>query len=167
MKPHLVRLFILGHNPAHTLLRAVFIVAPSSYLIFNYVLLFSFLAGSSMEPTYKNNSIKLINLLKYKYTQPKRADVVAISIIAKEALYLKRILGLPGEQLAFKKGQLYINGKPHNEDYLFDTGDWNLKTVDIPQGYYFVAGDNRSVRQENVIYGLTPEKNLKGAMLFQ
>jgi len=120
-----------------------------------------------MEPTYKNNSIKIINKLKYKFTEPKREDVVVISISSGQTLYLKRILGLPGERLSFKKGKLFINGKSHNEPYIYDDGGWELNPLLIPEGYYFVAGDNRSVRQENVVYGLTKKEHLKGAMLFQ
>ena len=97
------------------------------------------------------------------------------------SFYIKRIIGLPGDKVRWENNILYINDEPYEEDYFekgwFGTSTTNpfdgifkyvdetgtIQTTDvIPDGYYFVLGDNRAVSQDSRGIGLVKEENIIG-----
>ena len=83
-----------------------------SFVVFKFVLLPIRVEGGSMLPTYQDRSVNFVNRLAYLFHEPRRGDVVAIGLLAGEhVMYMKRVVGLPGETVAFHKGHLYINGQ--------------------------------------------------------
>lgn len=124
-------------------------------------------------------------------SEPKRGDVVVFRYPRDESLdYIKRIIGLPGDHIAYYNKQLYINGKPIERDFIGQyTGPGQtfaneyvekLEGVDhemlllparpnnlqgeyiVPQGNYFVMGDNRDNSKDSRVWGPVPEENLLG-----
>ena len=139
-----IKIIALGRSPRRTLKRVV-VLALVSFLVFKFILLPVRLNGSSMEPTYHNGSINFIDTLRYRFREPRRGDIVAISLAGRRVMLLKRVLGLPGERLAFRDGTLIINGHPLPEPCLKSSGDWNMPEEKIGPDEFFVVGDNRQV----------------------
>ena len=122
--------------------------------------------GTSMVPTLKDNEILLLK--KYNHS-PKRFDIVVFDL-GKSRL-IKRVIGLPGENVEYKNDKLYINGKHIKETFTRNskTSDFKLEDLNykkIPEGYYFVMGDNRNNSTDSRIIGLVSEKHIKGITNF-
>lgn len=156
---------ILGEDYRATIRRAI-ILGIIALLVSRYVILPVRAGGSSMEPTVRDGTWHAANLLKYIGREPQRGDVVLISMAGMKALYLKRILGLPGETVSFLDGQLFINGLPQPEPYLAEHGNWRMPAVTVGTDTYFVAGDNRKVTLEEHTYGLVDRAKIKGGLWF-
>lgn len=116
--------------------------------------------GSSMNNTLFDKDIMILDKISYRFTSIKRFDIV---VIKKNNEYLiKRVIGLPGETVEFKDNKLYINDLEIKEEFdHMETEDYLLDTV-IPDGYYFVVGDNRSDSLDSRIIGLIKEEEIIG-----
>jgi len=111
------------------------------------------ISGNSMEPTLKEGDEALIDYDYYKLNKMDRGDIVLVkldekqSMIGKEILMVKRIIGLSGDKVEIKNGKVYVNDSELKEDYLSDntvTEPINETNWTIPEGKVFVLGDNRS-----------------------
>jgi len=136
---------LIGRNPKRTLVRIVVLVAVS-LVLFKFVLQPIRVQGGSMLPTCREGGIHFVNRLAYLFHEPRRGDVVAIRLLAGEhVMYMKRIVGLPGETVAFRQGRLYINGQPLNEPYVKLPGNWEHEPEQVGPDQYYVVGDNREM----------------------
>lgn len=100
---------------------------------------------SSMETTVMAGDRILVNRLSYLFHEPKRGDIVTfIYPDDGETLYLKRILGLPGETIEGKDGTVYIDGEPLDPDYTDEVSYDEFGPFQVPEGIYFMMGDNRN-----------------------
>lgn len=95
--------------------------------------------GTSMEPTLNSGQLAFAKKTWGSW-ELKRFDIV-ISVINGERL-VKRIVGMPGEVVEMKRGQLYVNGIPLREPYTQGEG-WNIRPAVIPPDKYLLIGDNR------------------------
>lgn len=115
-----------------------------AFLLKNYVVASALVPTGSMEQTVMTGSRIVINRLAYLYDLPQRGDIVSFYYPDDgETLYLKRVMGLPGEVIEGIDGKVYIDGKmildfTQNKFYE-DFGPYR-----IPEGCYFMMGDNRS-----------------------
>ena len=100
---------LIGRRPRHTLLRLVVLVL-ASIGVFGYCLLPVRTQGISMLPTYEPGSLKFVNALAYTWSPPRRGDIVAIRLADRRVVYLKRIIGLPTEQVRIDAGIVYADG---------------------------------------------------------
>ena len=89
----------------------VTLVAIVTYLIFSYLLIPLRIQGQSMEPTYRDGGFAFCWRPMYFLSSPKRFDIVAVRYAGRRVMLLKRIIGLPGETVEFRRGDLYINGR--------------------------------------------------------
>lgn len=121
--------------------------------------------GDSMVPTLEENQILLLNKLDYKLSDIERYDIVVIKVGKSEII--KRVIGLPGENIEYRNNTLYINGHEEKTDYNFDTDDFTLNSIcncdKIPQDKYLVLGDNRLVSSDSRIMGLIDKKDILGS----
>ena len=124
--------------------------------------------GDSMKDTLYNNDILVLSKLTKKYD---RFDVVVINY--KTTKLVKRIIGLPGENIKYDDNELYINGKKIKDVETIRTIDFSLEETygikKIPQGEYFVMGDNRgnSLDSRDIRVGLIKEEDIVGITTFR
>lgn len=100
----------------------------------------------SMIPVVQPGDRLIINRLSYLFCDPERGDIVMFANPDNEKKnYLKRIIGLPGEKLEIRAGLIYINDSenPLSEPYLNDLPNGDFGPYNIPEGCYFMLGDNR------------------------
>ncbi|NLE43780.1 MAG: signal peptidase I [Chloroflexi bacterium] len=118
--------------------------------------------GSSMEPNLHDGQYLVISKLTYWFQSPTRGDVVVFHPPTHmEEDYIKRIIGLPGETVEIRIGQVWIDGLPLVEPYITDlgsySGSWTLATDE-----YFVLGDNRRNSDDSHRWGVLPRDNIVG-----
>lgn len=132
--------------------------------------------GESMMPTLENGERMIVNIIGYKIGEPDRYDIVVFHAPEKKD-YIKRVIGLPGDHVAYKNDQLFINGEPQEEPYLESnknevsggtlTEDFTLEELTgekvIPEGYLFVMGDNRRNSTDSRLIGLVPMEEVIGS----
>jgi signal peptidase I len=164
-EPSLLTRVLIGRKPKRTLVRIVVLVVVS-FLVFKFVLLPVRVEGGSMLPTYKDKGVNFINRQAYLFHEPRRGDVVGIRLLAGgHIMYLKRIVGLPGETVAFHNGCLYIKGKLLDEPYVKLPGDWEREPEQDGPDQYYVVGDNRDMPWGDHIHGRATRDRIVGKVL--
>ena len=152
------------------------LLAASIFLVI-YIFLFRpfQVSGESMFPTYKNKEYILTNLIALRFEEPKKGDVIVFKAPTdSEKDFIKRVIGVPGDKVIVKGGNVYLNDKFLDESkYLKATvktyGGSFLKEgeiVMVPEGQYFVLGDNRPYSSDSREWGFVPEKSIIGESLF-
>ena len=107
--------------------------------------------SSSMEPTIMTGDMTITNGMAYLRREPERGDIITFKNEETEGeYYTKRIIGMPGENISFMNGQVYINGIVCKEAYIDPDIETNCdKEFSVPIGEYFVLGDNREVSADS------------------
>jgi signal peptidase I len=118
--------------------------------------------GSSMIPTLQNGEFVLVNRMAYRLGDTQRGDIIVFRSINEPNLDLiKRIIGLPGDDVLVQNGQVVVNGQALSEPYIAAppryTGEWK-----VPEGHLFVLGDNRNDSSDSHQWGLLPFENVIG-----
>lgn len=115
----------------------------------HYVIVNANVPTGSMLHTIEIGDRLIGNRLAYKTKSPQRGDIIMFQFPLDESqIYIKRLIGLPGEHIEIRDGKVYIDGNktPLKEDYLWE--EWVEMNddieYDIPEGYYFMMGDNRN-----------------------
>jgi signal peptidase I len=156
---------VIGRDPKRTLMRAVIWVG-LIVLSSQFVLLPIRLQGPSMLPTYTENGVNFVNCLAYLFHPPRRGDIVAVRLPAgKHVMYCKRIIALPGETIAFHRGEVVINGRVLDEPYVKLRGNWEREPERVGPDEYYVVGDNRSMDFVFHEQGLANRKRIVGKVL--
>jgi len=130
--------------------------------------------GSSMEPSLYHGQRLFVEKVTYHFREPSRGEVVVFRYPGDQRRkFIKRIIGLPGDEITIKNGLLYINGLRMDENYINGPtyGTYSAPTfgpVLVPKGHYFVLGDNRRNSDDSRYpdVGFVPRKNLLGRALF-
>jgi signal peptidase I len=146
--PGWLRIALIGRKPKRTLVRAtilaVFCFVFFKLFVFRVLVLPVRIEGNSMFPTYHDRGINFVNRLAYRHSDPQRGDVVGIRMAGPSIMLMKRIVGLPGETIAFEHGRLFVNGEPIAEPYLkHHSPAPYLEPVKLGPNEYYVIGDNR------------------------
>jgi signal peptidase I len=158
--------FLLGRNPRWTLVRALVLVSVVAVL-FKFILLPIRVSGHSMVPTHQDGQIKFIHRRAYQGDRtPQRGDVVAIRTSGTRVLFLKRVIALPGEEVAIIGGQVVINRRPLFEPYLNQpVAPWVWETRTLGPDEYLVIGDNRSMPRDAHAFGVVRRERIVGKAL--
>ena len=156
---------VFGRNLERTLYRAL-LIAVVCFIVFHYILLPVRVSGISMEPTYRDGRINLVNRLAYIRHPPRRADVVAIRASGFHLMYLKRVIALPNETFAITNGVVLINDRPLPEPYLIRPYPWNLPPRKLGSDEYYLIGDNRRMPQEYHSFGTAQADHIVGKVLW-
>lgn len=145
------------------------IVIFAAYAITHYGLETMKVSGEYMSPTLRDGDTILINKMSYKIHKIHRNDVVVVQANGSEHSYftLNRVIGLPGETVLIKDGQVFIDGKPLKEklDFpLIENGGLALDEITLESDEYFVLGDNRNECEDsrNANVGNVLKENIAG-----
>ena len=127
--------------------------------------------GSSMDDNFHDGEYLLTDKVSYRFNNPKMGDVIVFKAPQNEDFdYIKRIIGMPGDQIMIDNNVVYVNGSVLNESgYLDDSVVTRpglfLKDglpVTIPPNAYFVMGDNRTNSSDSRDWGFVPSVNIVG-----
>lgn len=162
--PPWLKTAVIGRHPRRTLWRVLGLVCVC-VVVFRFILLPVRVEGESMWPTYHNKRVNFINRLAYVRHEPRRGDVVGIQLAGRRVMFMKRIVGLPGETVEFHRGRLYINGRLLPEPYVRTRCDWELPPEQLGADEYFVAGDNRGMAAWDHALGATTRRRIVGKVL--
>ncbi|KAB8138718.1 signal peptidase I [Gracilibacillus oryzae] len=133
--------------------------------------------GPSMLPTLENNDRLIVDKISLVFKDPERFDVVTFHATEKKD-YIKRVIGLPGDNIEYRDDQLYVNGELVEEPYLQEakqkldpnatyTTDFTLEdipggSITVPDGHVFVLGDNRKNSTDSRHLGFIPLEQIVG-----
>ena len=127
-----------------------------------------YIASSAMKPTLQINDRLIVDKLGYRFKPPQRRDIIVFKpteTLKQENFheaFIKRIIGLPGENLEVKAGKVYINGQPLQEDYLSEPPQYQYGPMRVPPNSYFVLGDNRNNSYDSYYWGFLPQDLIIG-----
>ncbi|MCR5629848.1 signal peptidase I [Eubacterium sp.] len=164
----------------------VFVVAFAiAYFVDNVIIINATVPSESMQNTIMKHDRMVGNRLAYRFGEPKRGDIVIFEYpddvndpdVKKPKLFVKRLIGLPGEKVEIKDGTIYITNRQdgttdgiYEEDYLAE--DWIIGnsgySFDIPEGQYLMLGDNRNNSKDSRYWKdpFVERKEIKAKALF-
>ncbi|MBQ9941747.1 MAG: signal peptidase I [Christensenellaceae bacterium] len=130
--------------------------------------------GSSMLPTLHSEQTVFVEKVSRYFDGLDRGQIIIVEYPGREGAFVKRVIGLPGDTVEAKDGTVYVNGQPQSEPYLLDeTGEVleitdDMERITVPDGHYFVMGDNRdySMDSRDPTVGPIPKENVIGHAMF-
>src|SRR3990167_8231564 len=136
-----------------------------------------YVKGASMEPNFYDKEYLIIDEISYRFNEIKRGDIVVFRYPKNlEEYFIKRVIGLPGEKIQIKDGNVYIYNEEHNqglklaEAYL-PLGDrtygLNEDLITLSGSEYYVLGDNRNSSKDSRSFGPVDKKLITGRVLFR
>ena len=151
-----------------------------------FVLIYIFVAqpnevkGNSMLPNFVDKEYLLTDKISYQFGDPKRGDVVVFRAPPSEPCaedqceYIKRVIGVPGDVVMVKDGQVWLNGELLDqswlpEDFVTEPGEFNQEGVEmvVPTGEFLCFGDNRSHSRDGREFGPIPKSLIVGRAFFK
>jgi signal peptidase I len=177
---------VLLREAAETVILAVLIFLFVRAVVQNFQV-----EGTSMQPTLQNGWYLLVNKAvyfeinletahkfipfvdpgddptRYLFRSPQRGDVIVfrnpmVGEGQPEQDFIKRIIGEPGDVVEVREGTVFINGRPLEEPYIAAKPTYTCPPRVVPDGYYFVLGDNRNLSSDSHIWGPAPKGNIIG-----
>lgn len=130
-----------------------------------------YIPSESMVPTLKVGDRVLVIKFVYRFEVPNRGDIVILNAVEgnKQETLIKRVVGLPGNKIELRRGKLYLNGQRQNEPYVVNKAcvrgmpkTCSYGPVTVPEGRYFVMGDNRAKSEDSRYFGPVSGDNIKG-----
>ena len=146
--------------------KGLFIVVLLWGLLFN----FSEVRGSSMEPGIHDRDRILVDHVSYLFSEARRGDIVVLRYPLDPSLdYIKRVVGLPGDEVVIRGQQVFVNGTLCNEPYVADeiADPYTYMSAVVRPGHVFVLGDNRLRSSDSREFGQVPTELLRGKVRFR
>lgn len=137
----------------------------SAVLISSFIISHTKVPTASMVSTINPGDHLIVNRIPYYYRDPIRGEIVVFYF--EEDHLIKRIIGVPGDEINIESGKVYVNGKVLEEAYLNDKENTYLYAGSkvkfpyiVPEGYYFMMGDNRSNSKDSRVFGPIARKEI-------
>lgn len=142
----------------------IIVAGAIAFFIKGYVFDIIQVSGTSMVPTLHDSDRVAVEKISLYNDNLKHGEIIIFDPGSKgRGIYIKRIIGLPGDEIEISNGSVYVNGKKLEESYLkpgtYTEGDQKLT---VPNDSIFVLGDNREVSEDSRYIGPIPIKNIKG-----
>lgn len=127
-----------------------------------YFFSFGIAPTESMHPTIQANDMMI-----FKKTQNfERGDIIFFKFpLDEKQMYLKRVIGVAGDEVEVKNGYVYVNGKALDEPYVFEQPEYTYSKTSVPKGKYFVLGDNRNHSFDSHEWGFVDKEKCKGKVI--
>jgi signal peptidase I len=128
-----------------------------------------YIPSDSMVPTLETGDRILVEKVSYRLHPPQRGDIVVFypPFATVKQAFIKRVVGLPGEEIAVRDGLLWINGTAYREPYIAAAMNYELPPLRIPPESYWVMGDNRNNSNDSHVWGFLPAENIIGHAAFR
>ncbi|MCB9884926.1 MAG: signal peptidase I [Planctomycetes bacterium] len=127
-----------------------------------FVVQVSVVKGSSMEPCLHDGDRLVVDRVTHNVGDVHRGDVVVLRYPLNPSVdFVKRVVGAPGDVIAMRAGVLYVDGKPA-DSYGCIHDHQELAEMTVPEGNFFVLGDNRPISCDSRSFGLVPEELIRG-----
>ncbi|HYF82683.1 MAG TPA: signal peptidase I [Clostridia bacterium] len=149
------------------LILSAFVIA---FILKTYIFQVALVNQISMEPTLHEGQVLIIAKVNYLFKDPARGEIVVLKDELENKYLIKRVIGLPGEVIDIKNDKVYINGEELKPDYTeVPTQDNGFLESKVPEGKYFVMGDNRlhSRDSRSDTVGFVSRSNIVGKAVFR
>ncbi|NMA02657.1 MAG: signal peptidase I [Clostridia bacterium] len=145
-------------------LQSLIIALILALIIRTFFFQFFYIPSRSMESTLLINDRIIVTKFSYWFNEPQRGDVVVFKYpLNPSTLYVKRVIALPGENIKLKDSKLYINDTLVSEPYLPDDLKFeDFGPVEVPEGEYFMMGDNRNNSSDSRTWGFVKKDLILG-----
>ena len=156
------------HSEAREWIQSIIIAVVLAFVIKMFLFDFVLVQGSSMHPTLENGDRLIINKIEYRLGEPDYGDIVILNY-SSSVEYVKRVIAKGGDTIAIKDQVVYVNGEPIDEPYVNTDPYGDFPEVTVPEGTYFVMGDNRenSTDSRSLMVGFVPVKNIMGKAVWR
>jgi signal peptidase I len=122
--------------------------------------------GQSMMPNFEGTEYLIVNRFEYMFTDPDRGDIVIFHYpLEPKRDFIKRVIGLPGEEIHIVNGQVFVNGEPLDEPYvagLCQQSRCQDQSWYLEEDQFFVLGDNRNYSEDSSSFGAVDRKFIVG-----
>lgn len=141
------------HYPVNKLVEIAVIVI-TLLIVLKFMIAVVVIQSESMEPTLKTGDIAIFNRLAYVVNEVQIGDIVCVWSEEENKYIGKRIIGLPGDNIVFRDGNVVVNGRVLDENLYIDTEIETNCTLEfnVPEGCYFILGDNREISKDSRYY---------------
>jgi signal peptidase I len=129
-----------------------------------------FIPSKAMLPTLTVGDRIIIHKSAYLTDKPERGDIVLFNLTPEiqrqnpqvKDVFIKRVIGLPGEKIEVRQGSVYVNNQPLREPYIATKPDYKWGVETVPADSYFVLGDNRNESYDSRFWGYVPRSYIIG-----
>lgn len=119
--------------------------------------------GQSMYPTLHDGEYLIVNKMSYMLDEPQRGDVIVLHFPNdRRKEYIKRVVGIPGDHIELSEAGVTLNGVPLEEPYINGTASYRSQSWTVPEGHYFVMGDNRNNSSDSRDWSYLPRDDIVG-----
>ena len=154
------------------IIKTIIIAIIVAFVITHFIIVNAVVPTGSMRNTIMPNDRLVAFRLSYLFSDPERYDIIVFKAPDDEStLYVKRIIGLPGEKVNIIDGKVFINDQevPLSDDYIMEDMLGSFGPYTVPENSYFMLGDNRNDSQDSRYWENTflPKENILGKVLFK
>ena len=125
--------------------------------------------GSSMDETFHTSDYVLVDKISYDFIKPKRGDVIVFNppvVDRTEDRFIKRIIGIPGDEVLVTTTETFVNGVLQNEYFVTHPSN-RTANLTLKKDEYFVMGDNRSVSYDSRSWGILKKEHIQGRVVMR
>lgn len=134
-----------------------------------------YIPSDSMVPTLQIGDRLVVEKISYRFRSPKTGEIVVfdppqqlqVQGYPKDQAFIKRVIGLPGQEVKIENGKVYLDRQPLAENYIAESPDYQWGPKIVPEDRVFVMGDNRNNSNDSHVWGFLPIRNIIGHAFFR